>query len=72
MIKYPRVVVDLEKIKENVKFLTKKCKESEIDVVGITKVFSGSIEIAKTLVDGGVKYLGDSRVENLGTKYFNE
>jgi len=70
MTEYPRVVVDLSKIRENVKFLTEKCKESQIDVVGVTKVFSGSIEIAKTLVEGGVKYLGDSRVENL-KKYEN-
>lgn len=65
MTEYPRVVVDLSKIRENVKFLTKKCEESQIDVVGIAKVFSGSTEIAKVLVEGGVKYLGDSRVENL-------
>ena len=70
MNEYPRVVVDLDKIKKNVQFLTKKCREIDIDVVGIPKVFSGSIEIAKTLVDGGVKYLGDSRVENL-KKYEN-
>ena len=70
MTDYPRVVVDLDKIRENVNFLTKKCKESQIDVVGITKVFSGSIEVAKVLVEGGVKYLGDSRVENL-KKYEN-
>lgn len=65
MTEYPRVVVDLSKIKENVKFLTKKCEENQIDVVGIAKVFSGSIEIAKVMVEGGVKYLGDSRMENL-------
>jgi len=70
MTEYPRVVVNLSKIRENVKFLTEKCKKSQIDVVGVTKVFSGSIEIAKTLVEGGVKYLGDSRVENL-KKYEN-
>ncbi|MCS5420380.1 MULTISPECIES: ornithine racemase Orr [Psychrilyobacter] len=65
MTEYPRVVVDLDKIRKNVKVLTKKCRESQIDVVGITKVFSGNIEVAKILVEGGVKYLGDSRVENL-------
>lgn len=65
MAEYPRVVVDLNKIKENVKILTKKCRESNIDVVGVGKVFSGSMEIARVMVEGGVKYLGDSRVENL-------
>ena len=65
MAEYPRVLVDLNKIKENVKILTKKCRESNIDVVGVGKVFSGSIEIARVMVEGGVKYLGDSRVENL-------
>ncbi|MCS5423198.1 MULTISPECIES: ornithine racemase Orr [Psychrilyobacter] len=70
MTEYPRVVVNLEKIRDNVKFLTKKCYESQIDVVGVTKVFSGSLEMAKVLVEGGVKYLGDSRVKNL-KKYKN-
>ncbi|OQY41996.1 MAG: alanine racemase [Fusobacteriia bacterium 4572_74] len=70
MTEYPRVVVDLSKIRENVKKLTKKCKEFQIDVVGITKVFSGNIEIAKVFVEGGVRYLGDSRVKNL-KKYEN-
>jgi len=65
MAEYPRVVVDLNKIRENVKILTKKCRESSIDVVGVGKVFSGSMEIARVMVEGGVKYLGDSRVENL-------
>jgi len=65
MTEYPRVVVDLEKIRKNVKFLIKKCNESQIDVMGIGKVFSGSIEVARVMVEGGVKYLGDSRVENL-------
>ncbi len=65
MTEYPRVVVHLDKIKNNVEVMTKLCKGLNIDLVGITKVFSGSKQIAKTFVDGGVKYLGDSRVENL-------
>ena len=70
MIEYPRVVVDLEKIKKNVKILTQKCKKSQIDVMGITKVFLGDIEIAKTFIEGGVNFLGDSRIENI-KKYKN-
>jgi predicted amino acid racemase len=65
LTEYPRLVVDLDKIRKNVITLIKRCKESQIDVVGIGKVFSGSIEIARVMVEGGVKYLGDSRVENL-------
>jgi predicted amino acid racemase len=62
---YPRVIVDLKKIQENLNYLLKKSEKLGIEVIGVTKVFSGSTEIAETLVKSGVKYLGDSRIENL-------
>jgi predicted amino acid racemase len=62
---YPRVVIDLGKIKTNVDYLLNKSKGLNIDLMGITKVFSGSFEIAKLYQECGIKYLGDSRIENL-------
>lgn len=67
---YPRVIVNRKKIKENIVKLVEKSKGSNIDIMGITKVFSGNKELAKMMVENGVKYLGDSRLENL--KKFRE
>jgi predicted amino acid racemase len=62
---YPRVVVDLNKITENTRIIANKCKESGVDIMGVTKVFCGDPEITKAQIEGGIKYIADSRTENL-------
>lgn len=62
---YPKLVINLETIKNNVKSLVKLCNSKNIKVAGVTKVFCGNPEIAKAYLDGGVSYLADSRIENL-------
>lgn len=63
-MKYPRLIIDTEIIKKNVETVVKKCKQSGIDVVGVTKGFCADKRIVKAFVDGGVSFLGDSRIEN--------
>lgn len=62
---YPRIVVDLKKVTKNTKIVADVCKEKNIDIMGVTKVFCAAPEIAKAEIDGGIKYLADSRIENL-------
>ncbi|NLW22074.1 MAG: alanine/ornithine racemase family PLP-dependent enzyme [Tissierellia bacterium] len=62
---YPKVEVDLNKIRHNVKSMVELGKKYGIKIAGVTKVFCGHPEIAKAFVDGGVSYLADSRIENL-------
>lgn len=62
---YPRIKVNLSKLENNVRKLVDLASENHIDIAGVTKVFSGHPEIAQAYVDGGVRYLADSRVENL-------
>jgi len=62
---YPRVEIDLNKLRHNVRVLVNICKMHGIDVAGVTKVFCGDPHITKAYVEGGVKYLADSRIENL-------
>lgn len=64
-MKYPKVNVDLKKLKQNVGKMVELCEKNNINVSGVTKVFSGNAKIAQAYLDGGVKYLADSRVENL-------
>lgn len=61
----PRIDIFLEKLKHNTKILSEKCKDHGIEIAAVTKAFCGIPEIAKAYVDGGAKYLADSRIENL-------
>ncbi len=61
----PRIDIHLDKLKHNTKVVSDKCKEHGIEIAAVTKAFCGNSEIAKAYVDGGAKYLADSRIENL-------
>jgi len=61
---YPCLEIDVEKLRQNVKLVYGCCSEAGIDVVGITKVSNGSVEIAQAMIDGGIKIIGDSRIKN--------
>lgn len=62
---YPKVVFHLSAIQDNANSLSQKCSNEGISVVGVTKVTSGDTKIAKAILRGGIKMLGDSRVTNL-------
>lgn len=62
---YPRIVINTRIIKNNTEVIVNLCKKEGIDVVGVTKGICGHKEIVQAIVDGGVKYLGDSRIKNL-------
>lgn len=62
---YPRIVIDANIIKNNTRVIVDLCKKEGIDVAGVTKGIGGRKEIAQAMVDGGVKYLADSRIKNL-------
>lgn len=65
MNSYPKVTVNLNKIKHNTQILAQICNANNIDLVAVTKVFCGNHEIAKAVVEGGAKMLADSRLKNL-------
>lgn len=61
----PRLEISLDKITHNTKRIIDVCREYGIEVAGVNKVSCGSTEIAKAMVDGGIKVIADSRIENL-------
>ena len=61
----PRVEVKLNKLKQNVQQIVGLCEGKGISVAGVTKCFCALPEIAQVYVDGGCKFLADSRLENL-------
>lgn len=64
-MKYPRLIINLKKIRHNSNVIVEKCQKHGIDVIGVTKCCLGSPEVALAMIEGGVKGIGDSRVENL-------
>ena len=61
----PRLEINIEKVRHNTKTLVDSAKEHNVDIAGVTKVFCAIPEVADAMVKGGVRYLADSRVENL-------
>ncbi len=62
---YPRVEIDLAKLRHNVQYLSQYCERRGIAVAAVTKVTAAYPEIARVIYDGGVCQLADSRLENL-------
>ena len=62
---YPCIHITLDKIAENVRVMKDLTEKHHIEITGVTKVFGGEERIAQTLVNQGIKRLGDSRIENI-------
>ena len=67
MMSAPRLEIDLDKIYHNAHVLVDRLGQRGISVTGVTKAALGSAEIAATLLQAGVKGLGDSRIDNIET-----
>jgi len=61
----PRLDINLDKIRKNSENIKTICLQHRIEVVGITKGCSAIPEVAQAMIDGGIKILGDSRIENI-------
>ncbi len=64
-MKYPALIVDLKKIKQNTKAVIDECKKYGISVTAVSKCYCGLHEIAYVQVCAGVEMIADSRVKNL-------
>lgn len=64
-ILYPRLNIDLNKIHANTKYFVDLCNENNIDLMAVTKSFCADPVLAEKQVEAGVKYLADSRIQNL-------
>jgi len=60
-----RVKINLQKITENARVITKLCATRGITVIGVTKSCCGMPEVARAMLAGGVGGLADSRLSNL-------
>ncbi len=62
---YPRINIDIEKLKENVKYIKGLCDKAECTTAIVTKALCADINIVKELDDLGIDYFAESRVLNL-------
>jgi len=61
----PVITANLKKIEDNSRVIVDFCGEYDIDVIGVSKVTCGMPSIAKAMIAGGVKGIGESRIENI-------
>ncbi|WFA09644.1 ornithine racemase Orr [Tissierella sp. Yu-01] len=62
---FPRLLINTKKIKQNTETLVKLTKDHGIEVAGVTKAFCANNDVVQAMVDGGIKFLADSRIENI-------
>lgn len=62
---YPKLVIDLNKVKNNLDKITKMVKGSGSSLMIVTKGYSADMEIYKILEKSDIDYLADSRIQNL-------
>lgn len=63
---YPRILIDINKLKHNTETCVKLARENDISTIaGVTKVFCAYEPAAKAMMEGGLDFLADSRMENM-------
>lgn len=62
---FPRVHIDLSKIKANTQRIVEIALRSDIEIFGVTKATCGDPKVGQAMIDGGAKGLADSRIENI-------
>jgi len=62
---YPRIIINKEKFRHNLKHLLNTCHERNISVMVVSKVFCADHELMSIIIEENADYIADSRIENL-------
>jgi predicted amino acid racemase len=62
---YPRVEINLKKLRSNIDQMVSRCANQGIDVAGVIKGCTGIPQCAKQFEEGGCKFIASSRLEQL-------
>lgn len=62
---YPRLKIDIDKIKHNAEILRTLCVDNGIEPMVVTKVHCAHPGITRAMIEAGYTMLADSRIENL-------
>jgi predicted amino acid racemase len=61
----PRLEIALSQIQHNAEVLCKRYGQQGISLMGVSKASLGDPSIAQAMIQGGVKFIADSRLENI-------
>lgn len=63
--RYPKLMVDLNKLRQNVNKVLVKCQDQNIEVAGVIKGCTGLPECANQLALAGCRFIASSRLEQI-------
>ena len=63
MSEYPRLLINLEHFRNNVRETIKRCAQCGVTITGVIKGVNGLPEVTRAYIDGGVSSVGTSRLE---------
>ncbi|TVQ22160.1 MAG: alanine/ornithine racemase family PLP-dependent enzyme [Leptolyngbya sp. DLM2.Bin15] len=63
----PRLDISLSQIRDNARILSDLYGKQGISLMGVSKAVLGSPLVAEAMIQGGVKFIADSRLENIQT-----
>jgi ornithine racemase len=61
----PRIEISLSQIRDNARMLSALYGQQGISLMGVSKVVLGEPAIVEALIQGGVQFIADSRLENI-------
>jgi ornithine racemase len=61
----PSVAIDLEAIATNTREIVRRCAAEGVEVFGVTKASRGSPMVARAMLRGGARGLGEARIDNV-------
>jgi ornithine racemase len=61
----PRIEISLSQIRDNTRMLSKLYGQKGISLMGVSKAVLGEPSIAEAMIQGGVRFIADSRLENI-------
>jgi len=61
----PRIEIALSQIRDNARMLSALYGQKGISLMGVSKAVLGEPSIVEAMIQGGVKYIADSRIENI-------
>lgn len=64
---YPRLMIDLDKIKNNVRVMRALTERGKVQLGIVTKSFTADRKTVEAVVEQGVDFLADARIENIKT-----
>ena len=61
----PRIEISLSQIRDNARILSELYGQKGISLMGVSKAVLGEPSIVKAMIQGGVRFIADSRIENI-------